>query len=185
MRIISGRYKGQILLTPKGFITRPTSNLVREALFNILEHTILKCNESTFRGIYVLDAFAGSGALGFESLSRGANHVTFLETNSNALNIIHYNAKKLDVKHQVSIKRRDATRPPTTLCSCQIVLIDPPYKSGLIESTLKTLQFRGWITYSTIIVVELSISENFIATGFIIIEERKYGTTRLIFLRSN
>ncbi len=125
MRIVAGRHKGRVLAAPDGRDTRPTADRVRESLFNILAHGVPE-----LEGAVVLDAFAGSGALGFEALSRGAGHVTFLETDASAFAIIYANAKTLGEDKKVSVQRIDATRPPVARTPCQIILMDPPYKSG-------------------------------------------------------
>jgi 16S rRNA (guanine966-N2)-methyltransferase len=180
MRIVAGRHRGRVLLAPDGQATRPTADRAREALFNILAH-----GEPPLDGALVLDAFAGSGALGFEALSRGAVQVTFLETDANAFAIIHANAKKLGVEGQVSIQRIDATRPPKASAPCNLLLMDPPYKSGLAKLALPALQAQGWIAPDALLVVEVAAGEAFASPirELTIVDERKYGAARLVFLR--
>lgn len=180
MRIVAGRHRGRVLQAPEGLATRPTADRARQALFNILEH-----GEPALEGARVLDAFAGSGALGFEALSRGAGHVTFLETDGSAFVIIHANAKKLGVEGQASIQRIDATRPPKASQPCRIVLMDPPYKSGLAKPALVALEAQGWIAPDAVVVVEVAAGEDFSAPikSLAIADERKYGAARLVFLR--
>ncbi|MDR3435586.1 16S rRNA (guanine(966)-N(2))-methyltransferase RsmD [Telmatospirillum sp.] len=180
MRIVAGRHKGRVLLAPVGRNTRPTADRAREALFNILAH-----DEPPLEGASVLDAFAGSGALGFEALSRGAERVTFLETDGSAFSVICANAKKMGVEKQVSIQRIDATRPPKAARPCRFVLMDPPYKSGLAAPALQALNAQGWIAPDAMIVVEVAAGEAFAPPidGLVIVDERKYGAARLVFLR--
>jgi 16S rRNA (guanine966-N2)-methyltransferase len=180
MRIVAGRHKGRVLQAPEGLTTRPTSDRAKEALFNILAH-----GERPLAGALVLDAFAGSGALGFEALSRGASHATFLENDGSAFAIIHANAKKLGVERQVAIQRCDATRPPKASAPCHFVLMDPPYKSELAQSALPALVAQGWIGSETLTVVEVAAGEAFSSPSkdLVIVDERKYGAARMVFLR--
>jgi 16S rRNA (guanine966-N2)-methyltransferase len=153
---------------------------VREALFNILVH-----GQPELAGAPVLDAFAGSGALGFEALSRGAGHVTFLDTDGTARSTIADNAKKLDVVGQCTILGQDATRPPKATQPCRFILMDPPYKSGLGGPALVALHARGWLASDALAVVEVAAGEPFASPidGYEITDERTYGAARLVFLR--
>lgn len=180
MRIVAGRHRGRVLLAPEGQATRPTSDRAREALFNILDH-----GEPVLRDAHVLDAFAGSGALGLEALSRGAARATFLETDGSAFAIIHANVRKMGVEQQVTILRNDATKPPKAPAPCRIVLMDPPYKSGLAQTALPALLSQGWIAPDALVVVEVAAGEPFSTPirELGIVDERKYGAARLIFLR--
>jgi 16S rRNA (guanine966-N2)-methyltransferase len=180
MRIVAGRHKGRVLQAPEGLATRPTADRAREALFNILAH-----GEPSLDGARVLDAFAGSGALGFEALSRGAGHVTFMETDGSAFAIIHANAKKLGVEKQISIQRVDATRPHKAPAPCQFVLMDPPYKCELAKPALLGLLAQGWIAPDALVVVEVAAGEAFVSPSkdLVIADERKYGAARMVFLR--
>jgi len=179
MRIVAGRHKGRVLLAPEGRNTRPTADRVRESLFNILDHA-----EPGLRDIRVLDAFAGTGALGFEALSRGAGHVTFLETDTTAYAVIHANAKKLGVTEQVTISRTDATKPTACKTPFQLLLMDPPYKSGLGKPALAALVAQGWLTPDAQVVIEVAAGEPFASPvpGLKITDERTYGAARLVFL---
>jgi len=181
MRIVAGRHRGRVLMAPQGQDTRPTADRVREALFNILAHG----EDPELRGARVLDAFAGSGALGFEALSRGAAQVTFMETEASAFAIIYANAKKLGVTGEASVQRWDATNPPKAAEPCAIVLMDPPYKSGLAKAALPALHAKGWIGADALVVVEVAAGEGFASPikGLKITDERTYGAARLVFLR--
>ena len=181
MRIVAGRHRGRVLLAPGGQATRPTSDRAREALFNIIDH-----GEPSLAGERVLDAFAGSGALGFEALSRGAGHATFLETDGTAFATIYANAKKLGVDGQVSVLRADAAKPPKAPAPCRFVFLDPPYKSGLANPALAALYGQGWMAPFALVVVEVAAGEPFVSPleALTIVDERKYGAARLVFLRS-
>ncbi len=181
MRIVAGRHRGRVLQAPSGPQTRPTADRVREALFNIIAH-----GAPSLAGERVLDAFAGSGALGFEALSRGAGHVTFMESDGAALAVIFANAKKLGVLDQVTVQRLDATKPPKAPTPCRLVLMDPPYKSGLARPALAALQAQGWLAADALVVVEVAAGEPFASpvAGLAIADERTYGAARLVFLRA-
>jgi 16S rRNA (guanine966-N2)-methyltransferase len=182
MRIIAGKHRGRVLMAPTGLSTRPTADRVREALFNVLSH-----GEPELRGARVLDAFAGSGALGFEALSRGAEHVTFLETDPSAYAIIHANAKKMSAVDQVAILRHDVTNPPKApnQAPFRFLLMDPPYKSGLGKIALPGLLAQGWIDQNSLVVLEVAAGEPFTSPvkGLSITDERTYGAARLVFMR--
>lgn len=167
-------------MAPQGRNTRPTADRVRESLFNILAH-----GKPELRGASVLDAFAGSGALGFEALSRGAANVTFMETDGEAFAIIYGNARKLGAEQVVSVQRIDATRPPKARVPCRFVLMDPPYKSGLATPALKALNEQGWLAPDCLVVVEVAAGEGFSSPikGLKIIDERTYGAARVVLLR--
>jgi 16S rRNA (guanine966-N2)-methyltransferase len=181
MRIVGGRHRGRVLLAPPGQTTRPTADRVREALFNILLH-----GQDELRDADVLDAFAGSGALGLEALSRGARHATFLETDGAALSVIRANARKLDLVGQCTVLGLDATRPPAARQPCRFVLMDPPYRSGLAGPALVALHAHGWLAAEAVVVIELAAGEPFASPldGLAITDERKYGAARLVFLRA-
>ena len=131
MRIISGEFRSRVLKVPKGEGTRPTTDRVREALMSAVNSA-----RGGFDGAVVLDAFAGSGALGFEALSRGAAQVHFFERDGAALRVIEGNARTLSLPEtRVRVQKRDVLKtPPLHTCSpFDLVFLDPPYKQGWIE----------------------------------------------------
>lgn len=160
--------------------TRPTSDRAREALFNILDH-----GEPPLKDAHVLDAFAGSGALGLEALSRGAAKATFMESDAKAMAVIQANVKKMGGDHPVVLLRGDATKPPKAPEPCRIVMMDPPYKSALAQAALPALLAQGWIANDALVVVEVAAGEPFSPPikDLTIADERKYGAARLVFLR--
>ena len=188
MRIVAGRHRGRRLAAPEGLAVRPTGDRTREALFNILEQGRLAQSHGvggSLQDSRVLDAFAGTGALGLEALSRGARHVTFMESQAAALAMIERNILTLEEEDQGEILRCDVLRPPRAPAATNFVLMDPPYGQGLAEPALDALKTAGWIGPKTLVVVELMAREPFaLPTGFQLLDERKYGKARLAFLRS-
>jgi 16S rRNA (guanine966-N2)-methyltransferase len=185
MRIVAGRHRGRRLEAPVGLEVRPTADRTREALFNILEHGHFTADgTSPLLGARVLDAFAGSGALGLEALSRGAAHATFMDNNAVARSAIRASAKALDESAHVSILQADALNPPTAGASCNIVFLDPPYGSGFSEPALAALAARGWIADGAVCSVEVAARETLAPpAGFTLVDERRYGKAKLLLLR--
>jgi 16S rRNA (guanine966-N2)-methyltransferase len=179
MRLIAGRFRGRVLAAPEGMTTRPTADRVRESLFNILAH-----GDPELHGARVADIFAGSGALGLEALSRGAGHVTLMERDAAPLAVIAGNIRKLGCEAGTTLLRADALKPPKAPVPCDILLLDPPYKSGLAAQALPALLAQGWIAPHARIVVEVAAGEPFTSplAQFAIADERRYGAARLVFL---
>jgi 16S rRNA (guanine966-N2)-methyltransferase len=184
MRIVAGRHRGRRLLAPSGERVRPTSDRAREALFNILSHGRLAAEGLPFADAVVLDAFAGTGALGLEALSRGAAEAFFIEQDREALAILRQNIAALGEDGRVRVFSGDATRPPRAPSACALVFLDPPYRSGLAAAALGALNAAGWLAPEALAVVELAAREELgPPTGFILLDERVYGAAGLIFLR--
>jgi 16S rRNA (guanine966-N2)-methyltransferase len=181
MRIVAGRHRGRRLAAPEGLAVRPTGDRTREALFNILGqgHKGLPA----LAGARVLDAFAGTGALGLEALSRGAAEVSFIENQPAAIATLERNIRSLEEEERTEVLRADALRAPRTSYAADIVLMDPPYGQGLAEPAIGALAGAGWIGPATLIVVELMAKEPFEPpAGFTVRDQRKYGKARLVFL---
>ena len=184
LRIVGGVHRGRRLVVPAGDAVRPTSDRAREALFNILSHGDLAAGGLPFAGRPVLDAFAGSGAFGFEALSRGADRAAFIEQGRDALAALRRNIAALDEADRVDVVAGDATRPPRAGVACAVAFLDPPYGSGLAASALAALAAAGWLAPRALAIVEIAASESLpTAAGFIIVDERTYGAARLVFLR--
>ena len=186
MRIVGGEYRGKQLALPEDNHIRPTADRTREALFNILghssdyrtEHGPLPLNAS------ILDVFAGTGALGVEALSRGAQHVTFMDNHGASLKLIKQNVAAIKAQQRVSIFSRNGTVPGRASGPIDLVLMDPPYSQGLAIPSLIALEAGGWIQKSTVIVIELAAKEKIeIPENFEVLDERKYGAAKLLFLR--
>lgn len=180
MRIVAGSMRGRTLETPAGQSTRPTSERAREALFNILAH-----QDVPISGARIADIFAGSGALGFEALSRGAASVTFVEKDAAALRALRANAQKLGVTERISILPVDARFLLRETAPFQYLFMDPPYKSGLGFEILPLLVQQGWIASDGLMIMEIAAKETFaLPPSFELIDDRKYGVARLLFVRS-
>lgn len=183
MRIVGGKFKGQTLASPSGRDTRPTSDRVREAIFNILAHGAAGVQ---MEGVRVLDLFAGTGALGLEALSRGARFCQFVDERVEARGIIRRNADVLGVTGLCKIWRRDATRlgssapqPPFDL-----VFIDPPYGRGFGEAALASLVEGRWLAANAMVVLEESARAKIsVPDKLEVADERLYGDTKVMFLR--
>ncbi len=178
MRIVAGRHKGRVLAAPPGRDTRPTADRARETLFNILAHG----HGLDLDGAAVVDAFAGSGALGLEALSRGAARAYFLETNRAAQEAIRANLRSTDETNS-RLLTQDATRPPPAPEPCALALLDPPYRSDLGAPALAALARQGWLAPGALCVVEVAVDEDFCAPeGFVVVEERRSGAARFVIL---
>jgi 16S rRNA (guanine966-N2)-methyltransferase len=177
LRVIGGKHGGRRIATPPGDSTRPTSDRVREALFSILEA------KRPFAGARVLDACAGSGALGLEALSRGAAHATFFDTDRRALKVIGENIATLAEEPSADIRPTDATNPPQATDACSLVFVDAPYRTDIASQALPALAAAGWIAPEAIIVVETERgAELTLPNGFSATDSRAYGSTELHFL---
>lgn len=185
MRVVGGSWRGRRLDAPPGGTVRPTSDRAREAVFNILEHgRHTQGGGSPIPGARVLDAFAGSGALGIEALSRGAAHATFLDSDAAAIRTIERNLTTLKGLANASVRRTDCLTPPRATAPCDLVFLDPPYNQGLAAPALAALADAGWIAEGTLCVVELSRDDTFdTPDGFEGVIERRYGRARMVILR--
>jgi 16S rRNA (guanine966-N2)-methyltransferase len=184
MRIVGGRHRGRRLLAPPGDTVRPTSDRAREALFNILSHGRLAAGGIPFAGAAVLDAFAGTGALGLEALSRGAAEAVFFERDPEAIAFLRKNVATLGESARAQIMPYDATRPPRAGLRCALAFLDPPYRSGVAAAALEAIEAAGWLTPDALAVIELGAREQFeLPAGFTLLDERVYGAARLVFLR--
>lgn len=178
MRIISGQWRGRPLIAPKGDATRPTADRTRETLFSMLTSRL-----GSFEGLRVGDFFAGSGALGFEALSRGAASCLFVEQDKNALDAIRANGDRLSVRPDVratSVLSLGAAAGPLDL-----ILMDPPYQSGAGQVALDKLARLGWTDASTWISIETDRREDVEVKGFTIDASRDVGKARLTLLRAS
>jgi 16S rRNA (guanine966-N2)-methyltransferase len=184
MRIVAGRHRGRRLLAPPGETVRPTSDRAREALFNILSHGQLAAEGIPFAGAAVLDAFAGTGALGLEALSRGAAEAAFIEQDREALATLRQNIAALSEDVHSRVVSGDATRPPRAPSAYALAFLDPPYRSGLAPAALTALDGAGWLAPESLAVIELAAREELtLPAGFFLLDERVYGAARLLFLR--
>ncbi len=185
MRIVAGTLKGRTLVAPDGQDTRPTSDRARQAVFNVLEHAAWA---GPLVGARVLDLFAGSGALGFEAISRGAAFCLFVETDDAARGAIRENVDAFSLFGQTRIHRRSATdlgvRPSSAGEPFDLVFLDPPYGKGLGEQALARLIEEDWLKPGAIVVFERGAGEPEIETpGYARLDARDYGAARVLFLK--
>lgn len=177
VRIVGGSLRGRRLCAPDGKVARPTADRAREALFNILAHS----DRIALDGAVVVDCFAGSGALGFEALSRGAARVSFIESHADSLAAIRANLSMLGETAEVI--RGDATNPPSAREPCSLAFLDAPYHSDLSAPCLAALVRQGWLAPKALCVVEVAAKEEFTPPeGFEMVDERVYGAARLVFV---
>jgi len=185
MRIVGGQFKGRAIVTPSGQATRPTSDRAREAVFNILAHAPWS---DGVEGKRVLDLFAGSGALGFEAISRGAAFALFVETDAAARGAIRDNVEALGLFGVTRIHRRDATdlgvKPAGLGEPFDLVFLDPPYTKGLGETALAKLKDGGWINEGALVVYECGADEAPRTPGYEQLDVRDYGAAKVLFLRA-
>ena len=185
MRIISGKFRGLKLQTPLDSTIRPTSDRLKEALFSILETHKYNLNMSTSK---VLDICSGTGALGIEAISRGANLVCFIEKDPKAIHIIEKNISKLNINNQNEINIRlikdDAIKALGKISAIfDIIFIDPPYNSSIIEECLIGLKELNLINSDSYIFAESSKKENFELNGYEVFDTKIYGKSKLTILR--
>ncbi|MGE3066428.1 MAG: 16S rRNA (guanine(966)-N(2))-methyltransferase RsmD [Hyphomicrobiaceae bacterium] len=183
MRVVGGQLRGRALVAPPGDATRPTSDRVREAVFNILAHGI---PDFTIEGARVLDLFAGTGALGLEALSRGAAFCVFVEEAAEARGAIRANIETLGLTGATRIFRRDATMlgPAANRGAAHLVFADPPYGRGLGERALAAAAAGGWLMPGAIAVLEERKGTALqIPSGFTLLDQRDWGDTDVAFLR--
>ncbi|MPY72524.1 MAG: 16S rRNA (guanine(966)-N(2))-methyltransferase RsmD, partial [Alphaproteobacteria bacterium] len=161
MRVVGGSLRGRRLLAPEDASVRPTSDRARESLFAILTQGRVAEGRSPLLDAHVLDAFAGTGALGIEALSRGAAKASFLEKSSAALAVLRQNLRELGLVREGVVIQGDALLPARAREAASIVLLDPPYQSGLAAPALAALERAGWIAAEALISVELDKTEAF------------------------
>jgi 16S rRNA (guanine966-N2)-methyltransferase len=181
MRIVGGRLRSRPLAAPKSQSIRPTSDRLRESLFNVLAHAY----GDPLAGARVLDLFAGTGALGIEALSRGAGFALFVDDGAEARALLRENIAALGLGGTTRIFRRDATKlgPAHPIEPFSLVFLDPPYGQGLAERALASALAGGWLAPGALIVVEEAVQSQFAPPeGFTELERRRYDTTELIFL---
>jgi 16S rRNA (guanine966-N2)-methyltransferase len=183
MRIVGGRLRGRVLAAPKSAAIRPTADRLRESLFNILAHAY----GDPVTDVRVLDLFAGTGALGFEALSRGAAFALLIDDAAEARALMRDNVTALGLGGTTRIFRRDATALGDVhpLEPFGLAFLDPPYGQGLAERALASARAGSWLLSDALIVVEEAANAEFTSpAGFAEIERRRYDETELVFLRA-
>jgi 16S rRNA (guanine966-N2)-methyltransferase len=179
MRIISGEWRGRPLLAPAGTITRPTADRVRETLFSMLASRL-----GTFEGLSVADLFAGSGALGFEALSRGAASVTFVECDPEAARAIRGNAERLRAQDRVRLLGGSALTLPRG-GPFNLIFADPPYAAGSGTAAAAAVARATWLAPGGWMSVETARDDAVAPGEFTVVTERDVARARLTLLRSS
>ncbi|MEJ0093577.1 MAG: 16S rRNA (guanine(966)-N(2))-methyltransferase RsmD [Methylocella sp.] len=181
MRIVGGRFKGRTLKGPASDAIRPTSDRLRESLFNILVHAY----DAPIEGARVMDLFAGTGALGIEALSRGADFALLVDQGAEANAIIRANIEALGVGQSARLMRRDARklgRAPEGE-RYDIAFLDPPYGKGLAPPALAALRDGGWLEKDALVLIEETAQgEVALPQGFALRETRRFGDTQILFV---
>ena len=184
MRVIGGSLKGRRLsaIKQEGKVTslRPTTDRIKESLFNILAGGKFDLKMEKAR---ILDIFAGSGALGVEAISRGAKTCTFIEKNKACIRLLDTNLKICNIKNQTNIKAFDATEFPINLEQpYDLVFVDPPYRKSLGEAAVRSALASNWISDNALIVLEEGEQKSSLK-GFKLEDTRRYGDTILHFFK--
>ena len=185
MRVIGGKFKGLKLMPPNDLGIRPTSDRLKEALFSILESKKYNIN---INNSSVIDICSGTGALGIEAFSRGANKIYFIDQETKSIQIIQKNISKLKINNEdkifIKVIKDKSTKALKKINHVfDIVLIDPPYKTKIIEETLQDLKNYNLIKTHSYIFAESSNAEIFDFNGFELLDTKKYGKSKLTILK--
>lgn len=184
MRIVAGVHKGRVIHAPKGDRTRPTTDRVREAVFNKLAHAPWGLD---LTGVRVIDLFAGSGALGLEAISRGAAFCLFVETEAAARGAIRENIDALQLFGCTKLHRRSAVdlgaKPEKVGPPFDLAFLDPPYARGLGEQALTRLVEGGWVQADALAVLEERKGVAVTAPGWVELDRLEAGDTVVRFLQ--
>jgi 16S rRNA (guanine966-N2)-methyltransferase len=183
LRLVAGRHRGRRLAAPAGLATRPTAERVRQALFDMLWHAPW-AGRAALDGQHVLDAFAGTGALGLEALSRDAAQASFFEADRAALAALRANIAALGEQGRARVIAGDVLRPPRAALPATLVLLDPPYGQELVPRALAALGAAGWVAPGALVAAELAKADPLDLPGFTPLAERAHGAARLTFWRA-
>lgn len=186
MRITGGKFGGRTLAGPKDDSIRPTSDMVRQAVFNVLAHNDFGAGFA-LEGAKALDLFAGTGAMGLEALSRGAKFCLFVEQDAKARALIRENVEALNLTGASKIWRRDATALGPMAANANgpydLVFLDPPYRKNLVPLALQSARAGGWLAPHAVAVAEIAADEEFtVPEGFALHGARSYGGTKIVVL---
>ena len=182
MRIVGGKFRGRSLQAPKSQAIRPTTDRIRESLFNVISHNYGENLDNT----RVLDLFAGTGALGIEALSRGARFALFIENSIEGRGLLRQNIENFSLQGHSKVFRRDATElgPIGSMTPFDLVFADPPYGRGFGEKAAAGLVAGGWLSPSGLFVLEEDKdSAPEILPGFELLETKSYAGTKIGIFR--
>jgi 16S rRNA (guanine966-N2)-methyltransferase len=187
VRITGGQFRGRALAEPPDNRVRPTSDKVRQAIFNILAHNAFGFE---LEGAKVVDVFAGTGALGLEALSRGASFALFVDDSAESRALIRQNVEALNLTGATKIWRRDAADmgPLGTGAGgpFSLAFLDAPYRKGLTERALASLAAGGWLAPGALVIAETAADETLVTPdGFTLLDQRSYGETALYIFASS
>lgn len=180
MRVIAGTARSLPLKTPDGADTRPTTDRIKETLFNMLQQDI--------PGSVFVDLFSGSGGIGIEALSRGAKKAYFVENNGRALDCIRQNIAFTKLQDRAIVIKQDVCSALGGIAeeAVDIVFMDPPYNCGHERSVIAMLQNLCWVTENTLVIMEASLETDFSFLrefGFTLEKEKRYKTNKHVFCR--
>ncbi len=177
MRIISGAWRGRPLLSPAGQATRPTSDRAREGLFSMLASRL-----GSFEGLAVADLFAGTGALGIEALSRGASHCSFYEKDRGALDVLKRNLDRLGAADRAEVRAQPVEHAMPPRAPCDLILMDPPYASGLAQTALDRIGAGGWLAPGGWLGIETAGESLAIPPALKPEADRRFGKAHILLL---
>ncbi len=183
MRIIGGSFKGKKIFLPKNKVTRPLRDLVKEAIFNLIEHS----NKLNFNisNSEILDLFAGTGSFGLECISRNAKQVTFIENYQEALFILKRNVTSFDIKKKIEIIEKNCFNFFVSKQSFKgkfdLIFMDPPYKENKINSLIEIIKKESILKKNGILIIHRHRKDNLKITEKLrILDQRNYGISKII-----
>ena len=181
MRVISGKARGLKLNTPKNEDVRPTTDRVKESLFNIINSYVMDSN--------VLDLFAGSGNLGIEAISNGAKKCVFVDNNHQCIKVIHENIKELKIEDKSTFIESDYRKALEMFKDkgyvFDIIFVDPPYREHILLEILETVRDNGLLSSSGIIILEYNYEYSNEIEGYILLKKKKYGDKFISIYQKN
>lgn len=186
LKITSGKFQNQKIPIAKNIKYRPSTGKLKEAIFSILTSGEFIGDKLFNENIKVLDLFAGSGSLAFESLSRGAGFATLIDIDLYSLKIAEEFAKTLNINDKVNLVNINALNLPKANTAFDLVFVDPPYHNKIVTKVMKLLIKNNWLNTDAIIVVEMAKTDDYVLDENIeIIREKLYGNTKLLVLNYN
>ena len=182
MKIISGKFKGTKLFLPLDKNTRPLRSIVKEAIFNLLKHSNKFSTE--FEEKNILDLFSGTGSFGLECLSRGANHVTFVEESKEAIKILNQNIKKIKLEKNVLIINQSVDKflNKNFIEKYNIIFLDPPFKKENIKEIIENINRLNVLGKDLLVIIHRhKKTKDLFPKNFKVLQEKKYGLSKIIF----
>lgn len=176
MRVIAGQYKGRKIDCPEGKAIRPSSDMLRGAVFNILQFNV------DWENAKVLDVCCGTGAFGIEALSRGAKFACFIDSSRESIEVTKHNLNKFNIPYEnYELSHQSVENLGNARQAYDVIYVDPPYLQGLVPKALKNLKDKNWIAPGAMILAEASERDKIILPdGFVLKDERRYGNSKLL-----